>query len=78
MPKPRQSKLAKEHNITANEENEIKEAFGLFSQRMDGEKEGVMPIGDVRKAMMLVFSIDSSFSRPYIIVIAKAKLPAPN
>jgi hypothetical protein len=52
--KARQSKLAKEHNISAQEENEIKEAFGLFSQPMEGEKEGVIPIGDVRKAMMCV------------------------
>ncbi|KAK7965954.1 calmodulin [Apiospora aurea] len=39
-PKERQSKLAKEHNITAREEAEIKEAFALFSEPMDGEKEG--------------------------------------
>ncbi|KAB5563200.1 Las1-like protein [Coniochaeta sp. 2T2.1] len=48
---PRQSKLAKEHNITAHEEADIKEAFGLFSEPMEGEKEGVIPIGDVRRAM---------------------------
>ncbi|KAJ9161253.1 Hydroxyacylglutathione hydrolase, partial [Coniochaeta hoffmannii] len=48
---PRQSKLAKEHNITAQEEADIKEAFGLFSEPMEGEKEGVIPIGDVRRAM---------------------------
>ncbi len=52
--KARQSKLAKEHNITAQEEAEIKEAFGLFAEPMDGEKEGVLPIGDVRRAMMYV------------------------
>lgn len=51
QPQPRQSKLAKEHNITAQEEADIKEAFGLFSEPMDGEKEGVIPIGDVRRAM---------------------------
>ncbi|RFU31257.1 hypothetical protein B7463_g5053, partial [Scytalidium lignicola] len=51
-PKARQSKLAKEHNITAAEENEIKEAFGLFSVPMSGEKEGVIPIKDVRRAMI--------------------------
>ncbi|OAA60437.1 ef-hand superfamily Ca2+-modulated protein [Niveomyces insectorum RCEF 264] len=49
---PRPSKLAKEHNITAQEEAEIREAFGLFSEPMDGEKEGVLPIGDVRRAMI--------------------------
>lgn len=51
-PKARQSKLAKEHNITGAEENEIKEAFALFSIEKQGEKEGVIPIGDVRRAMM--------------------------
>jgi hypothetical protein len=39
------------HNITAQEEADIKEAFGLFSEPADGEKEGVIPIGDVRRAM---------------------------
>ncbi|KAJ9148319.1 Calmodulin [Pleurostoma richardsiae] len=50
--KARQSKLAKEHNITAQEEAEIKEAFSLFAEPMKGEKEGVMPIDDVRRAMI--------------------------
>lgn len=57
----RQSKLAKEHDITAQEEAEIKEAFSLFSEPMDGEKEGVIPIDDVRRAMMCVCR---SFSTP--------------
>ncbi|KAH8891348.1 calmodulin [Thozetella sp. PMI_491] len=51
-PKARQSRLAKENNITGEEEGEIKEAFSLFSEPMDGEKEGVIPIGDVRRAMI--------------------------
>ncbi|KAI0123014.1 ef-hand superfamily Ca2+-modulated protein [Xylariales sp. AK1849] len=51
-PKERQSKLAKEHNISAREEAEIKEAFALFSEPMDGEKEGAIPTGDVRRAMV--------------------------
>jgi hydroxyacylglutathione hydrolase len=51
-PAERQSKLAKEHNISAREEAEIKEAFGLFSEPADGEKLGVIPIGDVRSAMV--------------------------
>ncbi|KAK3325492.1 ef-hand superfamily Ca2+-modulated protein [Apodospora peruviana] len=51
-PKARQSKLAKENDISAQEEAEIKEAFSLFAEPMDGEKEGVMPIGDVRRAMI--------------------------
>ncbi|ROW06191.1 hypothetical protein VMCG_04519 [Cytospora schulzeri] len=48
----RQSKLAKEHDITAQEEAEIKEAFTLFAEPMDGEREGVIPIDDVRRAMI--------------------------
>ncbi|KAI7782070.1 calmodulin [Diaporthe eres] len=48
----RQSKLAKEHDITAQEEAEIKEAFSLFAEPMDGEKEGIIPIDDVRRAMI--------------------------
>jgi hydroxyacylglutathione hydrolase len=51
-PKPRQSKLAKEHNVTAQEEGEIKEAYSLFSEPMDGEKNGVLPINDLKSAMM--------------------------
>ncbi|KAK7749534.1 hypothetical protein SLS53_000110 [Cytospora paraplurivora] len=48
----RQSKLAKEHDITAQEEAEIKEAFTLFAEPMEGEKGGVIPIDDVRRAMI--------------------------
>jgi hypothetical protein len=57
-PKARQSKLAKEHNITGAEENEIKEAFALFSIEKKGEKEGVIPIDDVRRAMMYFSCLD--------------------
>ncbi|CAK7243032.1 MAG: hypothetical protein STHCBS139747_004539 [Sporothrix thermara] len=49
---PRPSKLARENNITAQEEAEIREAFGLFSEPMDGEKDGVLPIGDLRRALI--------------------------
>ncbi|KAI1452943.1 calmodulin [Annulohypoxylon moriforme] len=51
-PKEKQSKLAKEHNISAREEREIKEAFALFAEPMEGEKEGVIPTKDVRRAMV--------------------------
>ncbi|KAK1754650.1 hypothetical protein QBC47DRAFT_384524 [Echria macrotheca] len=52
-PKARQSKLAKENNITAQEEADIKEAFSLFAEPMEGEgREGVIPTGDVRRAMI--------------------------
>jgi hypothetical protein len=50
--KVKQSKLAKEHGITGIEEQEIKEAFELFAKKMKGEQERVIPIGDVRRAMM--------------------------
>ncbi|OAQ77537.1 calmodulin [Purpureocillium lilacinum] len=49
---PRQSKLAKEHNVSAQEEGEIKEAWGLFAEPMDGEKNGVLPIDDVKSALI--------------------------
>ncbi|EMT65202.1 hypothetical protein FOC4_g10011180, partial [Fusarium odoratissimum] len=51
-PKARQSKLAKEHNVTAQEEGEIREAFSLFAEPMDGEKHGVLPIDDVKSALI--------------------------
>lgn len=58
MAKP--SKLAKEHNITAAEELEIREVFELFEETRKGEKEKVIPIGDVRRAMKCVpFRVDA-------------------
>ncbi|KAE9370478.1 EF-hand superfamily Ca2+-modulated protein [Stipitochalara longipes BDJ] len=54
-PKQRQSKLAKENKITNEEETEIKEAFELFARKKSdkkGEKEKVLPIADVRRAMI--------------------------
>ncbi|KAI5924312.1 EF-hand [Camillea tinctor] len=52
-PKERQSKLAKEHNISAREEREIREAFALFAEPGgDDEEEGVIPTKDVRRAMV--------------------------
>lgn len=53
----RQSKLAKENNISAEEENEIKEVFQLFADSHEdfpNEKEGVIPREDVRKALVYV------------------------
>ncbi|KAI2643675.1 hypothetical protein GGS21DRAFT_29448 [Xylaria nigripes] len=46
------SELAKEHNISAREEQEIQEAFALFAEPMDGEPEGVIPTKDVKRAMV--------------------------
>jgi hypothetical protein len=71
-PKQRQSKLAKEYNITNAEETEIKEAFELFAEKKQGEKAKVLPIGDVRRAMMYFSPIylfvpnQLSFLRPTI------------
>lgn len=56
--KRRQSKLAKENDISADEENEIKEAFHLFASKnaeFNDEKEGVMQTEDVRRALVYVF-----------------------
>ncbi|PLN86883.1 hypothetical protein BDW42DRAFT_157887, partial [Aspergillus taichungensis] len=53
--KTRASKLARENDISAEEENEIKEAFHLFSaphEDFPDEKEGVIPQEDVRKALV--------------------------
>ncbi|PYH75727.1 hypothetical protein BO82DRAFT_379357 [Aspergillus uvarum CBS 121591] len=52
----RQSKLAKENDITAAEESEIKEVFHLFVvddevDEFPDEKEGVIPVADVKKAL---------------------------
>lgn len=55
--KRRQSKLAKENDISADEENEIKEAFHLFASKnaeFKDEKEGVMQTEDVRRALVYV------------------------
>ncbi|RDA82524.1 hypothetical protein CP532_4494 [Ophiocordyceps camponoti-leonardi (nom. inval.)] len=50
--KARQSKLAKEHNISAQEESDIKEAWSLFCEPFDGEKHGVLPVDDVKSALI--------------------------
>lgn len=55
--KARQSKLAKAHDISATEENEIKEVFQLFATSaadFPNEKEGVIAREDVRKALVYV------------------------
>ncbi|KAJ5433264.1 uncharacterized protein N7458_012420 [Penicillium daleae] len=54
-PRRTRSKLAKENDITAEEENEIKEVFQLFADANEdfpAEKDGVLPREDVRKAMV--------------------------
>ena len=50
----RRSKLAKENDISNEEEAEIKEAFKLFAGGHDDyeeEKDGVIPTEDVRRAL---------------------------
>ncbi len=57
----RRSKLAKENDITAEEEAEIKSAWALFSiDDADGyedEKEGVIQTESVQKALVSVLSL---------------------
>lgn len=59
-PKKRASKLAKENDITADQEAEIQEAFALFAlQEIPGyedEKEGVLQADDVRRCLMYVYT----------------------
>ncbi|KAK5013162.1 hypothetical protein LTR16_004436 [Cryomyces antarcticus] len=53
--KKRQSKLAKENDITAEEEAEILEAFSLFATahaEYADEKEGVIRVEDVRRCLI--------------------------
>ncbi|KAL9086466.1 MAG: hypothetical protein Q9165_007082 [Trypethelium subeluteriae] len=52
--KRRQSKLAKENHISAEEETSIQEAFALFAVQHDDyeEKEGVLPTQDVRSCLI--------------------------
>jgi Ca2+-binding EF-hand superfamily protein len=61
--KARQSKLAKENNISGEEENEIKEVFNIFSEANEefpDEKDGVVAREDVRKALVALGLTPSS------------------
>jgi Ca2+-binding EF-hand superfamily protein len=54
-PSKRRSKLAKEYDLTAEEELEIQETFSLFSQShpdYSTSKEGVIPTNDVRRCLI--------------------------
>ncbi|TID18861.1 gb [Venturia nashicola] len=55
-PKPRLTKLAKENNITNDQEAEIREAFALFAETgvrgYAKEKEGVIKTEDVRRCLI--------------------------
>ena len=46
--------------MSAQEESEIKEAFSLFAEPQEGEKEGVIPVADVRSAMMYLVPMPPS------------------
>nr|OQO09278.1 hypothetical protein B0A51_18020 [Rachicladosporium sp. CCFEE 5018] len=50
----RRSKLAKEHDITPDEEAEIQEAFNIFAQHPSeyDAKEGMIPTGEVRRCLI--------------------------
>jgi hypothetical protein len=51
----RASKLAKDNGITADQEAEIREAFGLFAVSHpdhESSKEGVLRRDDVRRCLM--------------------------
>lgn len=53
----RPSKLAKEHGLSADQEVEIREAFGLFAvhhPEYEDSKEGVLRKDDVRRCLMYV------------------------
>ncbi|RAK95261.1 EF-hand superfamily Ca2+-modulated protein [Aspergillus ibericus CBS 121593] len=69
----RPSKLAKENDISAEEENEIKEVFHLFSETVNefaDEKEGVIPREDVRKALVALGLDPSSSEELHSIIEA--------
>jgi Ca2+-binding EF-hand superfamily protein len=53
-PQKRRSKLAKENDITADEESEIQEAFTLFADPNAGSdsREGVIKSSDVRRCLI--------------------------
>ena len=57
---PRQSKLAKENQITASQESEIKEAFSLFSEQPSNSPEPVIPTLSVRRALIALGTPPSS------------------
>jgi hypothetical protein len=58
--KSRRSKLAKENDITAEEEAEIKEAWSLCRlddvEDYEDEKEGVIRTSDVKKVLKYVYA----------------------
>jgi hypothetical protein len=56
----RPSKLAKEHGLTADQEAEIREAYGLFAiqhPEHEDSKEGVLRRDDVRRCLMYDLSV---------------------
>jgi hypothetical protein len=56
----RASKLAKDNGLNADQEAEIREAFGLFAVRHpdhEDSKEGVLRKDDVRRCLMYVVAL---------------------
>ncbi|MCJ1309731.1 hypothetical protein MMC25_003392 [Agyrium rufum] len=58
----RPSKLAKEHDLTAAEESEIKEAFALFSSSTKTSASSTIPTSSVRRALLALGTPPSSSS----------------
>lgn len=52
MPPKRRSKLAKENDITPDQEEEIQEAFAIFVDPNRKSKEKAIPTKDVRRALI--------------------------
>ena len=54
-PRKKRSALAKQNNLSAEQESEIAEAFGLFAVEVEGyedENKGVLRVDDVRRCLM--------------------------
>ncbi|KAK5167471.1 uncharacterized protein LTR77_007170 [Saxophila tyrrhenica] len=51
-PAKRRSKLAKDNDLSADEESEIQEAFALFSFQSFSSKESLIATSDVRRALI--------------------------
>ncbi|KAF1999827.1 EF-hand superfamily Ca2+-modulated protein [Amniculicola lignicola CBS 123094] len=66
----RPSKLAKEHGLTADQEAEIREAFGLFALQhphYTESKEGVLRSDDVRRCLISLDLAPDKSELPYIL-----------
>lgn len=73
----KRSKLAKENNISAVQEGDIREVFSLFAEPRKGEKEGVIPTADVRRAMMYVQTRNENIYPVSSLVLPPFYIPPP-